>query len=368
MAALAVAATVSLSTVPQPPTQPVVAAGRHFSIIASGDVLIHDAVWERARENGRATGREFDFRPMFAPVKPVVGRADFAICHMEVPLSRNNRNLSTYPVFNAPRQVAPGVRSAGYDSCSTASNHSMDQGEQGIYSTMDVLEASNLEHEGTARSRRGGRRAAIYRVDGVKVGHVSFTYGLNGFTIPDDKWWLVNVIDAERIVKQAQNARERGAEFVLVSLHWGEEYQTAPTDFQRDLARRILRSPAIDAVVGHHAHVVQPVTTGRERFVVYGLGNHVSAQYSPVNTQDGLIVKLLVEERDAGFVVAGVRVTPTYVERGSYRILPVARTLRAKWPSESLRATLRASWDRTMSAVRSMGRDPRVKPSSYPPR
>jgi poly-gamma-glutamate synthesis protein (capsule biosynthesis protein) len=198
---------------------------------------------------------------------------------------------------------------------------------------------------------------------------VSFTYGLNGFRIPDNKWWLVNVIEAERIIKQAKNARDRGAEFVIVSLHWGEEYRTAPTDFQRDLARRVLGSPAIDAVIGHHAHVVQPITTVRQRFVVYGMGNHVSAQYSPVNTQDGLMVKLLVEERDTGrFVVDGIRVTPTYVERGTYRILPVARTLRAKWPSESLRATLRASWDRTMSAVHSLGRDPRVKPSSYPPK
>lgn len=336
-----------------------------FTVVASGDILIHGAVYERARQYGKASGKAFDFRPMFGPIRGIVSKADLAICHLEVPLGAPG-SLSSYPVFNAPRQVARGIRYAGFDKCSTASNHAYDQGTPGIRSTIDSLHDRRVGHEGTARTRRSGRRAAIYNVGGVKVGHVSFTYGLNGFQLPEGKSWLANVIDPEKIIRQARGARRRGAEFVIASLHWGNEYQRAPSSFQRDLARRLMRSRAVNVILGHHAHVVQGITTIRRRFVVYGMGNFVSAQYSPVDTQDGLIVKLVIEKVNGRWKVDRVRFTPTWVERGTYRILPVARAYNRSGTSDHLRSILKASWSRTLSAVRSLGHDDKVKPSSRP--
>jgi poly-gamma-glutamate synthesis protein (capsule biosynthesis protein) len=340
-------------------------APERFTVVASGDVLIHKAVYDRAREYGRASGKAFDFRPMFKPIRPIVSKADVAICHLEVPLDAPGP-LSSYPVFNAPRQVARGIRYAGFDKCSTASNHAYDQGTPGIHSTIDSLHDRRLRHEGTARTRKSGRRAAMYNVGGVKVGHVSFTYGLNGFALPEGKSWLANVIDADEIIRQARGARRRGADFVIASLHWGNEYQRAPSSFQTELARRLMKSGSVNVILGHHAHVVQGITTVRRRFVVYGMGNFISAQYSPVDTQDGLIVKLVVEKVFGRWKVVRVRFTPTWVERGTYRILPVARTYNKAGTSEYLKSVLKASWSRTLAAVRSLGRDPRVKPSSRP--
>ena len=336
-----------------------------FTVIASGDVLIHSAVYERARANGQAAGRAYDFRPMFRPIRSIVSKADLAICHMEVPMGAPG-GLSSYPVFNAPRQVAAGVRHAGYDTCSTASNHSYDKGTPGIHSTIDSLHARNLRHEGTAKTRRKGNRAAIYRVKGVKVGHVSFTYGLNGFTLPQGQRWLANVIDAERIIKQARGARRRGARFVIASLHWGNEYQRSPSSYQTALARRLMRSRSIDVILGHHAHVVQGITKVRTRFVAYGMGNSLSAQYSPVDTQDGVLVKLIVEKIDGRWRVARIRYTPTWVERNTYRILPAARVHNQPGTSEALRSVLRASFSRTVAAIRSLGRQKNVRPSEWP--
>ncbi|MQA98814.1 MAG: CapA family protein [Actinobacteria bacterium] len=356
------------ATASQGSAEPVAAAGsepERFTVLASGDILIHRAVYERAREYGRASGKAFDFRPMFKPIRPIVSKADLAICHLEVPLGAPGP-LSSYPVFNAPRQVARGIRYAGFDKCSTASNHSYDQGTPGIYSTIDSLHDRRVGHEGTARTRKSGRRAAMYNVGGVKVGHVSFTYGLNGFKLPEGKSWLANVINAEEIIRQARGARRRGAEFVIASLHWGNEYQRAPSGFQRDLARRLMKSRAINVILGHHAHVVQGITTVRRRFVVYGMGNFISAQYSPVDTQDGLIVKLVVEKVYGRWKVVRIRFTPTWVARNSYRILPVARTYNRPGTSDHLKSILKASWSRTVSAVHSLGRDERVKPSSRP--
>ena len=358
----------SSPTVPPGRAQVAPVVLRSFTILGGGDILIHGPVADRARVNGQRSGRAYDFRPMFAPIKGIVSQADLAICHLEVPLSRDNSNITSYPSFNAPRQVAGGIRYTGFDACSTASNHALDKGESGVHSTLSVLDDFGRRHEGTARTAQGGRRPAIYEVNGVKVGHVSFTYGLNGYSIPDGKWWLVNVIKPDRIIKQARWARDHGAEFVVASLHFGVEYHRAPTSYQQDVARRVLSSPAVDAVLGHHAHVVQGITKVRKKFIAFGMGNQLSNQSEPADTQDGVMVKLVVEEREPGrFVVDRVRYTPTWVERGPYRILPVAKTLRAKWPSESLRQALRASWSRTVSAVRSLGRRDKVRPSSYPP-
>lgn len=107
------------------------AAGRGFTLIASGDVLTHGAVLEQARANGRRVGQPYDFRPMFADIRPIVGAADLALCHLEVPLSRTGQDISAWPAFNAPPQLAEALRWAGYDACSTASNHSMTRDPRG---------------------------------------------------------------------------------------------------------------------------------------------------------------------------------------------------------------------------------------------
>lgn len=339
---------------------------RKFTVSGSGDVLIHGAVYDRARAYG-GSERPYDFRPMFRPVRRLLRRPHKSICHLEVPLSRDNRNLSSYPNFNAPRQVADGIAFAGFDTCSTASNHSLDQGEGGIYSTIDVLHSYGLKHEGTAKGKRGGRRPSLWKANRVKVAHLSYTYGLNGRSLPDGKWWLANLIDPQRIVRDARRARDLGAHFVIVSLHWGNEYQRAPTAQQKDLARFLLRKRPIDLILGHHAHVVQPIKRINGKFVVYGMGNFLSAQYSPVDTQDGLIVRAKVVQKSARrYKVRRLYFIPTWVERGTYRILPVAQKLNDPDTPDHLRPYLRASWKRTVAAVRSLGRDKKVRPLAKP--
>jgi hypothetical protein len=111
-------------------------AGRGFSLIASGDVLPHGPVLQQVRTYGRRVGRPYDFRPMFADLRPLVAGADLAVCHLEVPLSPSGQHISSWPAFNAPPQLAKALRWAGYDACSTASNHSMDQGPQGVAGTL----------------------------------------------------------------------------------------------------------------------------------------------------------------------------------------------------------------------------------------
>jgi poly-gamma-glutamate synthesis protein (capsule biosynthesis protein) len=168
----------------------------------------------------------------------------------------------------------------------------------------------------------------------------------------------VDLIRPAAIRRDARRARERGADLVLVNLHWGVEYVHRPTAEQRALARRLLRGRAIDLLLGQHAHVVQPIRRVRGRFVVYGEGNLLSAQSSaccPGPTQDGLVAVVRVRLGDGRPTVRRVDYVPVYVRRPDYTVLRVGRRLaalrRAGAGGSAEASALRASWDRTVSVV-----------------
>ena len=145
-------------------------------MVGSGDVLLHDALWTLAQHDAADEGRAgYDFAPLFASVKPVVAGADLAICHMETPLGPPDGPFSNYPIFTVPPQVAPALADLGYDSCSTASNHSLDQGEAGVVRTLDALDAAGIRHAGTARSADEAASPTLLPANGVVVAHLSYT-------------------------------------------------------------------------------------------------------------------------------------------------------------------------------------------------
>jgi poly-gamma-glutamate capsule biosynthesis protein CapA/YwtB (metallophosphatase superfamily) len=321
--------------------------------VASGDVLAHGSVVERARAYGAHSGRRFDFRPMFAAIRPLVSAADLAVCHLETPLSPSGRHLSGYPRFNVPPQLATAIHGAGYDACSVASNHAMDQGIQGVAGTLAVLDRARIQHAGTARSPREAR-PRILTVRRVRVALLSYTYGLNGFRLPRGRPWLVNLLSPGRILADAAAARRAGSQFTVVFLHWGQEYRSAPTQDQRRLARRLLADPGVDLLIGHHAHVVQPVQRVSGKWVAFGLGNSLSAQSAaccPAATQDGVLLQVSVVSRAGRMVVRRLRYVPTLVEHPGYRILPVVKALARGSAGPTTRAMLRASLRRTTTAI-----------------
>ena len=295
-----------------------------FDIVASGDLLLHSPILNRARDP--ITGR-YDFRPMFAGVRPILSRAALALCHVETPLGAGP--ISSYPIFNAPGELADAIRWAGWDACSTASNHSVDKGAEGVATTRRHLERVGVRATGTARTRAESKRTLILRTRGVRIAFLSYTYGTNGLPPPEP--WSVNLISRARIVEDARRARRRGADLVLANFHWGSEYLHAPNVEQRALARFLLERGIVDAIVGQHAHVVQPIERIAGRFVVYGEGNLISSQTSaccPAEAQNALIAVLRVRVEGGEASVARVDYVPIRVRHPDYRVVPVRGVLR----------------------------------------
>lgn len=351
------------SAVPPPAAPPA-----EFTISFSGDILAHSPVYQRAAANGRVTHHSYDFRPMFAQVKPMLSASDLAICHQETPLLPTDAGVSGYPTFNTPPEIADAIADAGFDGCSTASNHSYDRGPAGVATTLAALDRVKVAHVGTARTAAERTRPEVHVVRGTRIALLDYTYGLNGLTVPAAQAFAVNLIDVPTILRDAHRARAAGAQVVVVQMHWGTEYQAAPSAEQRAQARRLLASPDIDAIVGGHVHVVQPVEQIGGKYVVYGTGNFLSNQSAaccPPASQDGVIVTLHFARTGAAWTVSRVSFTPTWVDRAhGFVIRPVPQALRnAREPG--VKTALTDSWRRTVRTM-TAGRAPNVVPDARP--
>ncbi|MBK0373028.1 CapA family protein [Streptomyces sp. RB110-1] len=256
---------------------------RPFTLLAAGDVLPHSSVIDRAAAD--ADGAGYDFAPMLAGVAPVVSGADLAFCHMETVYGEKGGPYTGYPSFKSPPEIAAALRTTGFDSCSTASNHTLDDGPEGVRRTLDALDEAGVRHAGSARTAAEAARPTILPAGpgkgAARVAHLAYTYGTNDVPVPADRPWTVDVTDERRIIDEARAARRAGADVVVLSAHWGTEWQDEPDATQLDLARRLTASadrgrPDIDLIIGTHAHVPQAYEKVNGTWVVYGMGDQIA--------------------------------------------------------------------------------------------
>lgn len=327
---------------------------RTFTLVATGDVLLHTALWHQASADAAASGRSgHDFGPMLAAIRPVVSGADVAICHMETPVAPPGGPYSSYPSFSVPPEITQALAATGYDACTTASNHTYDRGAEGVDRTLDALDASGIHHAGSARTPQEAATTMLLDVDGVGVALLSYTYGFNGIPAPGGETWRSNLIDEARISADARAARQRGAEVVVVALHWGDEYRHEPNAQQRALAPSLIRSADIDLLLGHHAHVVQPIEAVDGEWIVYGMGNLVSNQGSQGPEKlEGLLVRFTFTETAAGWRTSTAEFAPVLTDdRGPVRVLDVNRALADSATDPGVRSRLQQAHDRTTTIV-----------------
>lgn len=351
------APTTSPSPSPTPPPDP-----RTFTLVATGDVLLHERLWTQAR-NDAGPGEEMDFAPQLANIAPIVQDAGLAVCHLETPLAPAGGPYEGYPAFSGPPQVATALVETGYDACTTASNHTFDQGADGVDRTLDTLDAAGLAHTGSARTPEEARTITHVQAGTggapADVALLSYTFGFNGIPAPGGQAWRSNVIDPARILADAATARAEGADVVVASLHWGDEYVHEPNALQSELAPQLIASPDIDLLLGHHAHVVQPMENIGGEWVVYGMGNLMANHSEPEGPKaEGLLTRFTFTEDgvSGGFAVTKAEFLPlyqTYVP--PVEVLDVPAALASGDTGTTTAPRLRQARDRTTGIVLSRG-------------
>ncbi|MGH8213226.1 MAG: CapA family protein [Rhodanobacteraceae bacterium] len=326
-------------------------APRTVSVLGSGDVLIHPPLTDQARQDSAAKGETgYDFNQILDAIAPDVRAADLAICELETPLAPPQGPFAGYPDFDAPPQVLHALKNDGYDTCTTASNHSLDQGFDGIVRTLDELDAAGMKHTGSARNQREAETPLIVTLpNGVRVAQLAYTYGFNGHTPPADKPWSVNPIDVQKVLADAKRAKEQGADIVVLSLHWGTEYEHLATPTQLAQAKELLASPDVDLILGDHAHVIQPMQKIGDKWVIYCMGNLVARHSKPIDdNREGILAKFtFTEVHPHVFRVSQAEAIPLWMEiEPALRLIDLPRALADPATTPEQRAEYRQAWNR----------------------
>lgn len=311
---------------PPPEPEPVVS-----HLMVAGDMMSHIPITKDAYVADTGT---YDYSHMLEDAAAQLSGADYALANLETVLA-GGPNYSGFPTFNSPDALAFDAKEAGFDLLSTANNHSRDQGLDGIYRTLDVLDEVGLAHVGTYRSqeeRDQNHGIHVADVGGISVAFLSYTYGLNGFRLDSDKMYAVNLFnldyyttlanpDYELLKADLEAARALDTDLIAVIIHWGVEYQNAPNSHQTSLAQFLVEQGA-DLVLGSHPHVLQPYETitatgwdGQERqgFVIYSLGNFISNQQELETKTTAILDLELTKSPEGDTSVTDVRYTPYYM-------------------------------------------------------
>lgn len=299
-----------------------------ITIAGIGDILIHDRVYHDAK-----TGDGYDFRPMFEHFKPILLEPDILIANQESILGGTEIGLSTYPSFNSPHEVGDALIDTGVDIVSTANNHTLDRGEKAIQKAIEYYEKADLPYVGHYKDWTDKKRIRVIHRNGIDVAFLAYTYGTNGIPVPDGKEYLVNLIDLDEIRDEVYRA-EKIADVIVMSIHWGTEYERFPSQEQKKLAME-LANMGVDIIFGHHPHVLQPMemieTDKGKTFVVYSLGNFLTGQSTPDPYKDfgGMVsidITKTINEEGTFLEISNPNFYPSYVyseNNRNYQVVPL---------------------------------------------
>lgn len=259
--------------------------GKKVSFVAVGDNIIHDKVMDTADLAAGSVGDgQYDFKPIYQNVKSDIQNADISFVNQETVIGGGQ---SGYPSFNSPDAVFDALKDTGFDVVNGASNHAMDTGVASIQHMIQLFKNSNMKLLGLYENPQDANTIPVIERNGIKIAFLSYTYGLNNSTDSSH----VSLFDQTKITNQVNQAKSQ-ADFVVVSAHWGDEYQDNINTMQENYAK-LMTNLGVDLVVGTHPHTIQPAhwytnTEGHKTLVLYSLGNFVSGQKEEKSMYEGM--------------------------------------------------------------------------------
>lgn len=347
-----------------------------ISMLVNGDLLFHPNLWKHfAGANTAATdGTAFDFTPLFETMKPYIQASDIAVCEFETPIAKRGGPYTGYPVFNVPPEVADAAASVGYTACTHATNHSWDQGADGITRLWDTLASKGIAQTGSYKTEEDSTKPLVIDspTGGGKLGLVTGTVSLNGMTADHD--WQVDRLreagdpqhqsDIDRAVAKAKAAREQGADVVAMAMHSVQEYIDYADSWQVSEAHELADTGAFDVIYGAGCHCAQPIENYNGTWIIYGLGNTVTVSAPASRIVNNQVVTARIQFAGRKGVAGAWRVSridwvPTAnMRQGSYQWCPISsdHPNGTCW-SESQDAQVR---QRIWNVIYSMGADKNV--------
>lgn len=323
---------------------------KYIDIVSLGNLIIH-----QSQINGAKNENGYDFSPSFQYIKEMVSEADISLGILEGALAGGEP--TGYPIFNSPDEVIDSLRDTGIDVVNYANNHIYDYDDEGLQRTIEITKEKGLDVLGV-KSTEEEKSYLVKEVDGVKIGFASYVFEtetINGYKtinsnpVSINSENLINTFnynDLEsfynRIASEISAMKAEGVEFIIASMHWGEEYNTYTEATQNEIAKK-LNELGVDIILGGHPHVIQPYEiicneSGHSTFVIYSQGNSLSNQSEQeigvAESEDGIMIKFTLEKKDGNVSLKEYKIIPTWVykeEKGDgtyyHKIIPVEEAL-----------------------------------------
>ncbi len=274
-----------------------------ISLVMVGDALIHSSVYDDAYEDGK-----YNFYKMLSPVKKFITKHDLAFYNQETVLGGVSLGLSSYPAFNSPQEVGDAFIDAGFNLVSLANNHVLDCGSKAIISANNYWQTKkNVLASGSYNSQEERNNIPIKEMNGIKYALLAYTTTTNGIK-PNNNYY-VNIYDEQIVKNDIEKIRDK-VDLLLVSMHWGEEYNTSVTSSQEQIAN-YLSNLGVDIIIGTHPHVIEPIDYIGNTLIIYSLGNFLSGQEG-MDRLIGLMVSVDVEKKDNQLIISDPNVMLTY--------------------------------------------------------
>lgn len=270
-------------------------ADSKLTLIMGGDALLHASVYNDAKKENDT----YDFSPMLKTLENIIPQYDLAFYNQETILGGKELGLSTYPAFNSPQEFGDNMLSLGFNLISLANNHTLDRGEKAVRSSLAYWRDKPALTAGSYESFQTRNTPKILEKNGITYALLAYTYGTNGIPVPKGKEYLVNVYTKTMLENDIKAIRDK-VDLLIVSMHWGIEYEFEPSAEQKKYAK-LLADLGVDLVIGTHPHVVQPVEYIGDTLVFYSLGNLISAQKG-TNKRIGMLGSVEIEKGKNGKV------------------------------------------------------------------
>ena len=321
----------------QGPQQAVTAENPGLVISAVGDIMMSGSIQRAVAGNG------YNYGILFEKITKDLQASDITFANLETPVDQKAA-VSGYPKFNARPELLEALRKTGIDVLSVANNHVMDAGVGGLTRTLGNIEAAGLQFVGAGRTKAEASEIKQVSARGMTAAFLAYTYDTNE-RLPGEKAHApgVNILransdpDLARAIESVRRART-AADVVVVSLHWGDEYATTPTAWQRRVAVELVEAGA-DVIFGHHPHVLQPIETvtakdGRQAIVAFSLGNFLSSQNAGISYEhgdstlalrgDGIVLTVFIGRNGRRAVVRRAEFLPIWTlrERSKRAVVP----------------------------------------------
>lgn len=295
------------------------------SFVAAGDNIIHDAVREDAAKRA-GEGSAYNFLPMYQGIASTVSSADLSFINMECPVAGASFGYSGYPYFNAPEESVQALIDVGFDVFNINNNHMLDKGTAALASTINYFKSlQSILMIGGYNGEEDLYTPRTVTINGIKIGFISLNYGSNietidpsyGITVPfyKTKNWDGSYSVDNDFIRSYVSSAAKTCDFLIASVHWGDENTYTVNDEQKNVAALISESGA-DVIIGHHPHVIQSVewhqnSDSSKTLVVYSLGNFISTQYYDYNMIGGMMSFDIVRDESGNVSVESPTFIPT---------------------------------------------------------